>query len=308
MSDLTWEISYLERNLKPTNQLGQELSVLNGNNSKLQDSNIEHLSKALSSNSVFEGGLYLSENLLTDQSVLSLCSSLSSSSCKILVLDLSFNFLKEKSGVYLGDLLSSGYQLSQLYLKGCDLGPLGVQRILENIENSETLEVVDIGLVGNEALAIVGKYVARAQGIKQVAFQQGEEWNEQVQKEFIYQIKQNFSVLLYEIGQSSCQDFVDEVYSVADRNNKINEQRSCEKQLEEISDPKHFAEEIQNLIENDLQNLPVRVYLQNAIGSLLNDGIFALMKYRYKENNPNRNTAVNNVKWLVRYILDNSRS
>jgi Ran GTPase-activating protein (RanGAP) involved in mRNA processing and transport len=224
------------------------------------------------------------------------------------VLDLSFNFLKDKSGVYLGDLLSSGYQLSQLFLKGCDLGALGVQRILENIENLESLAVLDIGIIGNQALEIVGKYVARSQFIKQISFQQGELWTEQVQKEFIQQVKQNFSVLVYEIGQSSCQDFIDEVYSVADRNNKVHEQLRCEKEQEMIGDPKNFAEEIQSLIENDLQNLPVRVYLQNAIGTLLNDGIYALMKYRYKENNPNKNTAVNNVKWLVRYILDNSRS
>ena len=68
------------------------------------------------------------------------------------------------------------------------------------------------------------------------------------------------------------------------------------------------AEEIQNFIESSLQNFPVRVYLTNALGTLLNDGIYQLIKFRFQENDPKRNTAVNNVKRLIRFVLDRARN
>ena len=303
MRNLVWEISYLQRNLKPMNQLGQELTSINGTSLKLKDEDVSKLSLALKQNSVFEGGIYLAENLLTDLSVLYLTEALQASGSKILALDLSFNFLKDKAGVYIGNLLASGYQLQQLYLKGCNVGVLGVQRIFENVD---CLQVVDIGLVGSESLLVMGKYIQRSSQVKQVCFQQAETWN--TQREFIDLIKDNYSVLSYQVDASELVDFVDEVNSVADRNRMVDGMHLDERNQEMITDPKNFAQEIQMLIENDFQNLPVRVYLENAIGTLLNDGIYALMKYRFKENNSKKNTAVNNIKWLVRYILDNSRN
>lgn len=53
-------------------------------------------------------------------------------------------------------------------------------------------------------------------------------------------------------------------------------------------------------------HLPVRRFLDNALGTLVNDGLFELMKFRGKEDEPSQNTAKNNLKWLARYLLDNS--
>lgn len=307
MSELIWEISYLEKNLKPTSQLGQELNIIYARNFNLKDSDISSLSSALKKNSIFEGDIQLSGNHLTDLSVLYLTEAMQQSSCKIRALDLSLNFLKDKSGVYLGDLLASGYQLSELYLKGCSVGELGVQRIFENIENS-SLKSLDIGLVSSESLEIMGRYISRSTTLKQLSFQQADLWSEASRSLFIQNIKKNTSILLYEIESSDFTDFVEEVNSIADRNNLQNDQLIGESYQAQSCDQRNFAKEIQSLIENDHQNLPVRVYLQNSLGTLLNDGIYALMKFRYNENNPEKNTAVNNVKWLVRYILDNSRT
>lgn len=44
--------------------------------------------------------------------------------------------------------------------------------------------------------------------------------------------------------------------------------------------------------------------MENALGTLLNDGIYELAKFRAKENDSQKNTAVENVKWLVGYILE----
>lgn len=307
MSDLVWEISYLEKNLKPTNQLGQELNIIYAKNYNLKDSDISSLSSALKKNSIFEGDIQLSGNHLTDLSVLYLTEALQQSSSKIRAIDLSMNFLKDKSGVYLGNLLASGYQISELYLKGCSVGDLGVQRIFENLESS-SLKSLDIGLVSSDSLEIMAKYISRSNTLKQLSFQQANTWSDASKSFFIQNIKKNTSILLYDIESSENPDFIEEVNSISDRNNLQNDQLISESYQSESCDQRNFAKEIQGLIENDLQNLPVRVYLQNSIGTLLNDGIYALMKFRYNENNPEKNTAVNNVKWLVRYILDNSRS
>ena len=307
MSDLIWEISYLEKNLKPTNQLGQELNLIYASNSSLKDSDILALSSALKKNSIFEGDLQLSENHLTDQSVLYLTEALSLSQVKIRAIDLSTNFLKDKSGIYLGNLLSSNYPLQQLYLKNCSIGELGVQRIFETLETS-VLQVLDIGLVNSNSLVTMGKYISRTTHLKQLSFQQGEPWSDPSKSSFLQNIKSNYSILLFEVQCPDSPDFNEEVISIADRNNMLNDQSVNEKVQSLSCDQKNFAAEIQKLIENDHQNLPVRVYLENSIGTLLNDGIYALMKFRYKENNPDKNTAVNNIKWLVRYILDNSRN
>jgi hypothetical protein len=46
--------------------------------------------------------------------------------------------------------------------------------------------------------------------------------------------------------------------------------------------------------------------MHNALGTLLNDGIYELAKYRAKENDSSKNSAIENVKWLVGYILSSS--
>jgi hypothetical protein len=307
MNDLDWEILYLERNQQPTDNYGRELEAIRAPNSGLKDSHIQKLATALQKNSVFRGGLDLEDNHLTDLSLLYLTKSLQASSCLITFLNLSYNNLKPRSGIYIGDLLSTGYKLRELYLKGCCLDSMGVQRIVENVEDS-TLKILDIGILNNSGLAIISKYLPRINKLKYLKFQQGNPWSEGTMREVVESMNQNYSLLYLDILNCDKSEFVEEMNSVTDRNQSLYLQQKNEKRQAESLNPKAFAEEIQGYIEKSIQNLPIRVYLNNSLGTLINDGIYQLMKFRFKENQPPRNTAVNNVKWLIRYILDNTKN
>lgn len=308
MSDLVWEISYLEKNEKPTDSYGCELEIISAVSSNLKDSDIQKLSKALLHNSVFQGGLNLQENHLSDLSVLSLTNSLKSSLCKIIFINLSYNNLKEKSGIYLGNLLSTGYELQELYLQGSNIGPLGVQRIFENLTGKSKMKILDIGVIDDNSLKVMATHVGELKKLRQLSYQQGEVWGTDAKKEMVLAMRKNFSLLAVDIV--NCEDlaFVEEIQALAERNNSMYNQKKAEKMQEFCLDPVVYAAEVQSFLENAIQNLPVRVYLNNALGTLLNDGIFQLMKYRFKENDPLKNNAVDNIKWLVRFILDRTRN
>ena len=307
MSDLQWEISYLDKNEQPTDSFGRVLDTIRAPSSNLKDNDIQNLAKALEKNSVFKGGIDLQENLLTDLSILYLAKSLENSLCQITVLNLSFNNLKEKSGVYIGDLLATGYGLKELYLRSCCVDSLGVQRIFEKLPENSNLRVLDIGIVHNTGLEIIAKYLPSINKLKSLMFQQGNQWSEEAMKTITTSMFSNYSLLFLEITNCEKADFVDQLLSLADRNTSLYREKKLEKAQSTRLDPKNFAEEIQSFIEKSVQNLPVRVYLTNSIGSILNDGIYQLMKFRYKEDKPEKNTAINNVKWLIRYILDRNR-
>ena len=308
MSDLTWEISYLEKNEKPTDSFGCELDIISGVQSNLKDQDVQKLSAALEKNSVFQGGINLQENLLTDLSVLYLTRSLKVSKCQISYLNLSYNNLRERSGVYIGDLLGEGYKLRELSLQGCCVDGLGVQRIFENLTGESKLRALDIGIVHTSGLLAIAKHLPLISKLRRLAVQQGEVWADDAMKEMVKAMRQNYSLLAIDVSNCENNAFVEEIQGFADRNTSMYNQKIAEKQQSHSLGPQVFAEEIQNFLENSIQNLPVRVYLQNALGTLLNDGIFQLMKYRFKENNPAKNTAVENIKWLVRFILDRSRN
>lgn len=306
MSDLSWEIASLSQNLNPMDSFGKELSSISAVSSSLKDKDVQALAKAFELNSVFSGGLYLQENLITDLGILYLTKSLSTSACRIIYLNLSYNNLKEKSGIYIGDLLNANYPIKELYLRGNCVETLGVQRICESFEICE-LQILDIGIIHDSGLTILSKYLPRCKNLKELTFQQGDTWTKSAQGMMVSSLKENYSLLAIEVINCEDSQFVEEVLSVVDRNREVYAQNENEMTQALRLDPKNFAAEIQSYIEESIQNLPVRVYLTNSLGTLLNDGIFQLMKFRFKENNPSRNTAVNNIKWLVRFILDKSK-
>ena len=307
MSDLTWEISYLEKNEKPRDSYGRDLDIISAGSSNLKDKDIQKLAQALEKNSVFQGGINLQENHLTDLSVLYLTDSLQRSQCQVNFLDLSFNNLKEKSGIYIGNLLGTGYKMRELALHGCCVEIIGVQRIFEKLVDNSFVKSLDIGILHSSGLQVMSKYLPSIRKLKRISFQQGDLWTDNAKKEFINAIRENY-LLSINIINCDNNEFVDEVLGIEDRNKMLYSQQKDEKAQENFLNPTVFAEEIQSFIENSIQNLPVRVYLTNSLGTLLNDGIYQLMKFRFKENDPSKNTAVNNIKWLVRYILDRSRS
>lgn len=307
MSDLAWEIAYLEKNLNPTDSSGRVLSLISAQSSNLKDSNVQALAGALKKNSVFKGGIRLDENHLTDLGILYLTRALQASGASIDYLNLSFNNLKDRSGVYIGELLTQGYKLKELHLRGCCVESLGVQRIFETLSIS-SLQILDIGIVHSPGMHIMAKYLPRAKELKELIFQQGDPWDNMAMRAFISGMKENMSILSLQIINCENEEFIDEVQGITDRNRGFFEQGEVEKQQAQSLDPKVFAEEIQGYIENSIQNLPVRVYLTNSLGTLLNDGVFQLMKFRFNEQNPSKNTAVNNIKWLIRFILDKAKN
>jgi len=67
-----------------------------------------------------------------------------------------------------------------------------------------------------------------------------------------------------------------------------------------------IAQNIADPISEGIHHLPARRYLENSLGTLVNDGLYELAKFRNKEKNPENNTANCNLKWLARYLLDNA--
>lgn len=117
-------------------------------------------------------------------------------------------------------------------------------------------------------------------------------------------LTQVYTLLDVQITCEGHQDFIEEIQAICDRNKNLHAQKKEDKRTEERQDPKMFAEHLQKYIENSIQNLPVRVYIENALGTLLNDGLYELAKHRNKESDVSHNTATNNIKWLIRYIID----
>ncbi|CAG9335147.1 unnamed protein product [Blepharisma stoltei] len=254
-----------------------------------------------------ESGIILSNKLLTDLEVLNLTRELQRADTKAKVIDLSFNNLKDRSGVYIGNLLAQGYDLKTLKLTGCCIEKDGVQRILETLNNSSKLRSLDIGQVSDIGLSILAKYVPRSEKLKYLAFQEFSEgcWTENAKRNAIDALYQSQSLLDVEITCLGHQDFIEEIQAICDRNKKAHAQRKEEKLCAQRQDPKLFAEEIQKFIEGSAQNLPVRVYLENSLGTILNDTLYELAKFRQKESDPSQNTASKNIKWIIRHIIDN---
>lgn len=118
-----------------------------------------------------EAGLYLSNKLLTDLEVLNLTRDLQTAEKKVDELDLSYNNLKDRSGVFIGNLIASGYKLKKLKLTGCSIEKDGVQRIFESLHTNSPLKEIDIGLITDFGLNIIAKYVPRSEKLKRLAFQ-----------------------------------------------------------------------------------------------------------------------------------------
>lgn len=69
-----------------------------------------------------------------------------------------------------------------------------------------------------------------------------------------------------------------------------------------------MVETILRLIEDKEQNvkMPVRKFFNNVFGTILNDGIFALLKKQSKEkNNTKIFTVKGSIKFLAKYIQEN---
>jgi hypothetical protein len=93
--------------------------------------------------------------------------------------------------------------------------------------------------------------------------------------------------------------FVGEVHSIIEKNRE-----SFLKSLD--PELKEYDEMSLEPADQALAYMPMRVYLQSTLRTLLNDGLFALAKLRASEGNPSTNTAINNIKWLAQYIQENA--
>ena len=300
MEEVTWNLQFLSKNKLPEDRSGREISALSYSKLSLNDENVCEIAKALKKNNVFSGALDLSCNLISDLGVLKLIRSMKTSS--IQKLDLSFNNLNDRSGIYIGDYLGQPNSLKELYLVGCNLEKDGLQRVVENLKHSQ-LEAAGLGLVSDFGLGVLAEHVSGVD-LKYLGLEEGSFWSEEAKSVFLSALKQNYSILEIEVLTENHQEFLEDISSVVARNNNLFREKQNKINLEHSSDPQSYSENLEFQIEASLQNLPVRVYLENALGTALNDSIFELTRFHRKQKDPQKNTAVKNIKWIARYIID----
>ena len=301
-----WDLAYLRRNQIPLDLNGREVRELQYGSHGLSDDSVAQLSSALEANSTFKGHISLNSNHLSDQSVLSLCHAFAHS-FEISGLDLAYSNLTDKSGIYLSKVLPLSRHLRELVLTGCSLEVVGLQRLLEIMPQTR-LETLDIGVVSSKGLALIGKYVNKVQSLKHLTFQEGDMWSEEAKSSLLTVLRENKTLLSLE---ASCEDdvphfaFLGEIHSLCERNRRLFLSTHASRYRQELLDPKRFSEETVQRIENSLQHLPVRAYVENTFGTLLNDGLYELFKERQRDET--QNTAGRNVQWLVRYLLEHAK-
>lgn len=97
----------------------------------------------------------MANNALTDNGVLHLSKILD----YLTELDLGYNDLRDKSGVYLGAALAKNTSLKFLGLEEASMETLGVQRIVECLKNNTTLETLKIGKVADAGLRVLATFI-----------------------------------------------------------------------------------------------------------------------------------------------------
>ena len=261
---------YLERNQVPLDKQGKPIQTLNLSESNYTDGDMEGLSASLRKNTCFTGGIDLSNNRITDLGVLELTESLSSSLTPITALDLSGNNLKERSGIYLGNYLGiQNNPLQELSIDRCNVSSIGLQRILENLPENKKLRTLRLGEVSAQGVSIIASYLPSAQKLINITLSQEGEWDEETRNTLIGAFEANKSVRHAEIGSENW-ELKEEIESLIHRNKHAYHEKLKKKDAAKSVDPKHYAEKIQYYIENSVQNLPVRIFLQNSLGTILN--------------------------------------
>lgn len=302
---LLWECSFLARNEQPKDSEGKSLPSLDYSESSFNDSHAKTLSQNLLNNTTFTGGILLPRNFITDQGVLDLCSSLTRSGTPLTVLDLSYNNLKGRSGLYIGNYLGVNKNpLTELSMNGCHLGEMGLRRVLESLPTNSTLKSLSIGQLTENSIYLLAQYIPQCRKLHYLALEQLGDWSPVAQAALATLFSENESLRTIEI-QTKFPDLKEELESYAHRNRHAHHKRCKCKELRSLVSPPQYARCIQNAVENSIQSLPVRVYLKNALGTILNDAVYEMFKFRDKENDPEAQTAAENVKWLVRYLIDN---
>jgi len=300
-----WDLAYLRRNQIPLDLNGREVRELQYGSHSLTDDSVAQLSSALEGNSTFKGLVSLNSNHLSDLAVLSLCHAFARS-FEISGLDLAYNNLTDKSGVYLSKVLPLSRRLRELTLTGCSLEVVGLQRLLEILPQTK-VETLDVGVVSSKGLGLLGKYVNKVATLRHLTFQEGDLWSEEAKSSLLTVLRQNHTLLSLE---AACEDdvphfsFLGEIHALCERNRRLFLSLHASKYRQELLDPKRFSEETVGRIEGSLQHLPVRAYMDNTFGTLLNDGLYELFKERQRDET--HNTAGKNVQWLVRYLLEHA--
>lgn len=189
---LRWEISYLKRDLVPLDRTGVAVDSLNYAGQELRDSDLKELSDALKTNTTFSGKILLNSNLITDLGILHLTQSLSESRAVITELDVSYNEIRDRSGVFIGDYIRKKPALTSLKLTGCFVEVDGLVRILENLASNKLVEL-DVGLVTDFGLDKLAKVLVKNESLLSIAFQEREEkpWSDAAKTRFLTAIRSN---------------------------------------------------------------------------------------------------------------------
>lgn len=189
---LRWEISYLKKDLLPLDRTGVTLDSLNYSGQELRDSDLKELSDALKLNTTFSGKILISSNYITDLGILHLIQALSDSKAVITDLDVSYNDIRDRAGVFIGDYLRKKQSLTVLRLTGCYVEMDGLVRIVENLMSNKIVEL-DVGVVTDAGLDLLAKALGKNESVLYVAFQEKEEqqWSDAAKNRFLAALRNN---------------------------------------------------------------------------------------------------------------------
>ena len=178
---------------------------------------------------------------------------------------------------------------------------LGVQRVVECLKNNTTLKTLKIGKVSDSGLKVLATHLVQNTTLLHLSIEEATvSWTGPAIGEFLGALRENTTLLSCAVTSDNTA-VVGQVHSIIEKNRELyiknlaHEQKEYDEMSLDPNDP-----------EQILQYMPMRVYLQEHLKTLLNDGLYALAKQRAQEANPNTNTAINNIKWLAKYIQDNS--
>mmetsp|Transcript_61678 Transcript_61678/g.70743 ORF Transcript_61678/g.70743 Transcript_61678/m.70743 type:complete len:389 (+) Transcript_61678:32-1198(+) len=308
---LKHDMVFLANNQVPRDSSGLKLDCLDyrGGNEILTDEDALALAQAFKKNTVYAGELLLSRNALTDQGVLFVCDS--TAHLNITKLDLSNNPLKARAGIQFGEFLKSNKTLKGLYFHGAHMEKDGVQRLCESLMYNDVLVALDLGVIQSTGLQALGKYLKKNSTLKHLWIEEDPrfKWTTEAKGKLLETLRENSTLLSMTTKTTFHEAHVDlmgEVNAICEYNReqylKIAERGDRGQNI----DPLVYGLKLKKLSEHrgSAQNLPVRSYLRNAIGPLIIDAIVELDRYRRKEGAEEENNAVNNVRFIAKYLIE----
>lgn len=213
---------------------------------QLTDENVENLMQSFKNNTTFNGGIYLSDNLLTDQAGLAIAELLKTNN-RIHTLSLSNNpKISYKTAVFISEALKSypkSYPITNLEFAGIDLEELGIRQLCELLTANNEIKMIVLGKIDDLSLKLLGENISKFPGVQTIRFEESDKskWSQDSMNIFIQGLKASDVVLDVKVDlieQSSwkqegsilgkllkTEKFVKEIQYYAEMNRKKNQSK-----------------------------------------------------------------------------------